>query len=283
MSGSHGFTLPPVFAANRPLVFGHRGGAKVGPENTMTAFARAMALGADGFECDVRLSGDGVPVVIHDATLDRTTDATGPVAARTAAALRAVDARARFLPAAPGLDVAVPEGVPTLRDVLMRFTTARIIVELKDDSARLAAAVALMLGELDAVRRVCVGSFHQGTLDVVRDTAPAVTTSASRREAQWTLARATARWPFVTRAPYRAFQVPERAGRLHVVTPAFVRRAHRERAVVQVWTVDAPADMRRLLAIGVDGLISDRPDLAVPARDAFVTTGGLSPFQLSGD
>ena len=70
--------------------------------------------------------------------------------------------------------------------------------------------------------------------------------------------------------PYRAFQVPERAGRLRVVTPAFVRRAHRERAMVQVWTVDAPEDIRRLLAIGVDGIISDRPDRAVPARDAFV-------------
>ena len=80
-----------------------------------------------------------------------------------------------------------------------------------------------------------------------------------------------------------SFQVPERAGRLRVVTLAFVRRVHRERAVVQVWTVDAPDDIQRLLALGVDGIISDRPDLAVVARDAFTNTRGQTPFKRSED
>lgn len=269
----HGFPLPPVFAGDRPLVFGHRGGARVGPENTTVAFARAMRTGADGFECDVRLSADGVPVVIHDATLERTTDATGPVIARTAGQLAAVDARCHFEPALPEFGVPEPVGVPRLRDVLMRFATARVIIEIKDERPAAGAVVAALIEELRAVPRVCVGSFHKPVLDAVRAAAPAVTTSASRQEAQWTLARSWLRWPFRSSPPYRAFQVPERAGRLEVVTPAFVRQVHRERAVVQVWTVDAPDDILRLLALGVDGIISDRPDLAVRARDAFMRRG----------
>lgn len=244
---------------------------------------RAMAGGADGFECDVRLSADGVPVVIHDAVLDRTTDASGPVSARTAAELGRLDARCHFSPAAAAFAAPSPVGVPMLRDVITHFTTARIIIELKDESARLARLVAAMVVELGALDRVCVGSFHQPVLDAVRAAVPALTTSASRREAQWTLARSWVRWPLPARPVYRAFQVPERAGRLHVVTPAFVRRVHREHAVVQVWTVDAPDDIRRLLALGVDGIISDRPDQAVVARDAFINTGDQTPFLLSTD
>lgn len=251
-------------------MFAHRGGAKLGPENTLLALTRGMAAGADGFECDVRLAADGVPVLIHDATLDRTTGASGPVHVHTSAALAAIDATCRFTPAGPSWTVPAPEGVPSLAAMLARFPQARVVVELKDEDPRLADAVARLVREAGALARVCAGSFHQSVLDRLRTVAPEVTTSASRREAQWTLARSWVRWPLPMSPPYRAFQVPERAGRVRVVTPAFVRRAHREGAMVQVWTVDAPEDIRRLLAMGVDGVISDRPDWAVPARDAFV-------------
>ncbi len=261
-----------MFESAHPLVFAHRGGSKIGPENTLLALTRGMAAGADGFECDVRLAADGVPVLIHDATLDRTTGASGPVHAQASTALAAVDATCRFVPPDAAWQVPAPEGLPTLSAVLARFPAARVIIELKDDDPRLADAVAEVVRAAGAVARVCAGSFHQAVLDRLRTVAPAMTTSASRREAQWTLARSWLRWPVPMTPPYRAFQVPERAGRLRVVTPAFVRRAHRERALVQVWTVDAPEDIRRLLAMGVDGVISDRPDWAVPARDAFVAT-----------
>lgn len=251
-------------------MFAHRGGSKIGPENTLLALSRGMAAGADGFECDVRLAADGVPVLIHDATLDRTTGASGPVHAHTSAALAALDATCRFAPPEPSWAVPAAEGLPTFAEALARFPQARVIVELKDEDPRLAEAVADVVRAAGASDRVCAGSFHQAVLDRLRRVAPTMTTSASRHEAQWTLARSWARWPFAMSPPYRAFQVPERAGRLRVVTPAFVRRAHRERALVQVWTVDAPEDIHRLLAMGVDGVISDRPDWAVPARDAFV-------------
>lgn len=236
----------------------------------MVAFSRGVAAGADGFECDVRLSSDGVPVVIHDPTLDRTTDHVGLVSTFPADVLGRIDATCRFQAAAPAYAVTEKVGVPTLESVLRRFHTTRIIVELKDTADALAHAVAGLIHRLGAESRVCVGSFHAGVLATFRTAAPDVATSASMTEAKWTLARSWLALPRVSPAPYRAFQVPERAGRLRVVRPAFVRQVHREGAVVQVWVVDAPADVHRLLTMGVDGVISDRPDLAVPVRDAWV-------------
>ncbi len=240
----------------------------------MVAFARGLAAGADGVECDVRLSSDGVPVVIHDPTLDRTTDHTGPVSGLTAAALGRVDATCRFQPGDKAYAATEVVGVPTLLSVLQRFPSARVIIELKDTHDALGRAVADLVQCLDAQRRVCVGSFHSAVLAAFRAAAPDVATSASMAEARRTLARSWIPFPRFGPAAYRAFQVPERSGRLQVVRPAFVRQVHREGAVVQVWVVDTPADIRRLLAMGVDGVISDRPDLTVPARDDWVASAG---------
>lgn len=259
-----------LFAAERPLVFAHRGGARRAPENTMAAFAHAVSLGVDGLECDVHLSRDGVPVVIHDPTVDRTTDGRGPVAAMTVAELARLDAGFRF-----EADGAYPYrgkgiGVPTLAEVLGRFPDCRVIVELKDEGAPLARAVAEVIRECGATDRVCVGSFHGAALAAIRAAAPAVATSASASEVRWTLNRSWVGWPFGWPGKFVAFQVPERAGRVTIVTPRFVRQVHREGRVVQVWVVDDSADCRRLLDWGVDGLISDRPDIALAVRNEWV-------------
>ena len=241
----------------------------------MVAFARGLAAGADGFECDVRLSSDGVPVVIHDPTLERTTDHTGPVSGLTAEALGRLDATCHFEPGDPAYAATEVVGVPTLLSVLQRFPSARAIIELKDTEDALAHAVAGLVVRLGAEHRVCVGSFHSAVLAAFRAAAPEVATGASMSEATRTLARSWIPIPRFCPAAYRAFQVPERSGRVRVVRPAFVRQVHREGAVVQVWVVDTPADIRRLLAMGVDGIVSDRPDLAVPARDAWAADGAL--------
>lgn len=258
-----------MFAADRPLVFAHRGGARLGPENTMAAFARGFGCGADGFECDVRRSRDGVPVVIHDATLDRTTDRTGPVAALTAAELAGVDAACRFAPAADVAWTRSRSGIVPLAEVLHAYPAARVIVEVKDDSPELARAVADVVRAASAVARVCVGSFHRAVVRAVRSHAPEITTSAAEPEARWLLMRSYLRCPRFGRAPFAALQVPEAAGRLRVTSPGFFRQVHREGCVAQVWTVDRPEDVQRLFDWGADGVISDRPDLTVPARDAW--------------
>jgi glycerophosphoryl diester phosphodiesterase len=265
---------PAIFQSSRPLVFAHRGGAGRGPENTLDAFSRGLAMGADGLECDVHLSSDGIPVVIHDATLERTTNLTGPVAVRTAAELAAADAAFHFGPRDGHPLRGRGIGVPTLEALLSQFPDTRVIVEAKGGGPPLARAIAGVLARSGAARRVCVGSFHQDTLDAFRAIEPGVATSASEPEARWTLYRAWARWPVASRRPHTAFQVPEHAGRLRVVSRPFVRQVHREGRTVQVWVVNHAADVQRLLDWGVDGVISDFPDVAVSARDAWAAEKG---------
>jgi glycerophosphoryl diester phosphodiesterase len=260
---------PAVFKSDRPLVFAHRGGARLAPENTMPAIDNGIKLGSDGIEIDVHLSADGVPVVIHDATLNRTTDRTGPVKALAAAELARVDAGYRF-----EVDTLFPFrgqgiGVPTLDEVLAKHRDARIIIEMKGDEPELARAVAASVIKAAAVDRVCVSSFQQRSIDTIRAEHSEITTSASVREARWTLHRSWVRWPWVGNQPYFAFQVPEHTRRLRVVSPAFIRQVHKQGQVVQVWVVNEREDIERLLDWGVDGIISDRPDIAISVRDAW--------------
>jgi glycerophosphoryl diester phosphodiesterase len=259
----------PVFDSPRPLVFAHRGGARLAPENTLAALDHGLALGADGIEIDVQLSADEVAVVIHDKTLDRTTDHVGAVHNFTADELARVDAGYRFGRAGAfpfrGQDI----GVPTLRGVLARYGDTRVIIEMKGSAPALALAVADEVRRAGAVDRVCVGSFYQASIEALRAEAPEIVTSASQPEARWALHRSWVRWPWIGPRPYVAFQVPERAGRLRVVTPAFIDQVHREGQVVQVWVVNDEPDLIRLLDWGVDGVISDRPDVAVPVTAAW--------------
>lgn len=260
-------------APARPLVFAHRGGSALAPENTIAAFDHAHALGVDGFELDVRLSRDGEVVVIHDAEVDRTTDGTGRVSRSTADQLRCLDAGFRFTDAAGGR--AFPfrgSGVriPLLRELLARFPDELLIIELKGGDPELARCAFDVVLDAGALDRVCFGGFQRGILAHIRRLGNAqVCSSASREETRWALYRSWVHvpWPWIG---YNAFQVPETAGRTRVVSPQFLRAAHASQLAVQVWTVNEEADMRRLLGWGVDGLITDRPDLAVRVRDEFL-------------
>jgi glycerophosphoryl diester phosphodiesterase len=254
------------FDFRRPLVFAHRGGSALGPENTLAAFDLGMRVGADGIELDVHLSADGVPVVHHDATLDRTTSASGPVVARTAADLARVDAGYRFAGRGDFPFRRQGVGIPSLHDVLRRYPDVPLIIEMKVDSRDMGEAVAREVRAAGAADRVCVAGFGARSAVAARAALPEMACSASRSEARLAVYRALAGWP-VRRARYGGYQVPERASLLRVVSPRFVRYAHEAGVKVQVWTVNDEADMRRLLSWGVDGLISDQPDLAVEVRN----------------
>ena len=244
-------------------MFAHRGGAALAPENTLAAFDHGLALGADGLELDVHLSGDGVVVVHHDRHLERTTNLRGPIARQTAADLSRADA-GYFFRAGDGFPFrGRGAGVPTLAQVLARYRDTRIIIELKVNDARLAGATVAAVRGAAAVDRVCLGSFGRRVLRAARATEPAIATSAAREEVRWALYRSWCRWP-VSRVPYGGYQVPEWAGRTRVVSPYFVEAARRAGLRVQVWTVDAEEEALRLLEWGVDALITDRPDRIVP-------------------
>jgi len=258
------------FDSARPLVFAHRGGCALGPENTIAAFDLGMASGADGLELDVHLSRDGVAVVCHDDTLERTTNASGLVGSLTAAELAQVDAGCRFCDANGeycfrnrGI------GIPRLRDVLVRYPNVRVIVEMKVNDPAMGRAVVDDVRTAKAEDRVCAAGYGQASIDAVRAALPRLATSACHPEVHVALYRSWLGFP-VRRPPYGGFQVPEKAGRIRVVSRRFIRHAHQADLRVQVWTVDEEADMRRLLSWGVDGLISNRPDLAVRVRDSML-------------
>jgi glycerophosphoryl diester phosphodiesterase len=258
----------PLTDASRPLVFAHRGGAALAPENTLAAFQNGLALGADGLELDVRLSRDGVAVVHHDRTLERTTDSSGPVEHRTAAELARLDAGYHFASDRGHPFRGRGASIPRLAEILQHCPSVPIIVELKGTELRLVQTVVDDVRQAGATERVCLGGYSVRLLRNARLLNRGIATSAGREEVRWALYRSWIGW--ARRSPYRAFQIPEWAGRTRVVSPRFVAVAHRADLSVQVWTVDEPDDMTRLLRWGVDGLISDRPDLAVPVRNQWI-------------
>ena len=254
--------LHPYFEKKWPvLVMAHRGGAGLAPENTMPAFRQAVEMGVDVLELDVRATADGVLVVIHDATVERTTDGRGPVHHHTLAELRQLDAGYRWSPDGGGTYPFRGRGVtiPTLRKLFTAFPDMRMNVDLKQKEPSIVRAFARLLVECDMVEQVLTGSFHDDVLYLYRCCLPEAVTAAGRRETlifyflQWLRLA----WPY--RPAAQAFQIPEEHGFLRI-GPRFIQTARRRDMEVHVWTVNDVADMRRLLRWGVAGIITDYPD-----------------------
>ena len=226
-----------------PLAFAHRGGGERYDENTMAAFADAVALGYRYLESDVQASRDGVPVLFHDDALDRVMGAPG---------------RVRDHPWSELARLRTPrgEGLARLEEALAAFPHARFNLDAKSDAAVEPMAEAILRG--DARERVCVASFSERrTRRLRRRLGGGVCWSPSRRgvTALW-----LAGWGLP--APgigFPAVQVPTRFRGVPVVTPRFLAAAHARGVQVHVWTVDEEPEMERLLDLGVDGLMTDRP------------------------
>jgi glycerophosphoryl diester phosphodiesterase len=257
-----------LVSLSAPVVIAHRGGAKLRPENTIAAFDHAVALGVDGCECDVHLSRDGEVVVLHDATLDRTTDARGPVAALTAAELAAVDAGTRFEDEGGHPYRHRGFGVPRLADLLARFPSVDWVVEVKGERPEVAEAAIEVIRRAGATSRVILGGFDVGVMEAARRLAPELVTSAARLEARSALRRT--RFRLRPRSTgFALFQMPIRVNGRPAFDEVFVRAARLGGFPVHAWIVDDPNDMRRLLGWGVTGLISDRPDVALSVLRGF--------------
>ncbi|HEX7176176.1 MAG TPA: glycerophosphodiester phosphodiesterase [Pyrinomonadaceae bacterium] len=253
----------------RSLIIAHRGGAGLWPENTLHAFERARAAGADVLEMDVRSTADGALVVHHDETVERTTDGRGRVSELTLAEVKRLDAAHRWTP--DGGETfplrGAGHGVPTLEEVLARFASARFVIEIKQDEPALAPPLCRLLREHAVEKRVLVAAFRQATLDDFRRACPEVATSATLSEGYKFLALFKAGLGDTYRPAMQALQVPEHLRGWRVVTREFVETAHRLNLQVHVWTINDAGDMRRLLDIGVDGIITDYPDRLAALRD----------------
>lgn len=258
----------------RPLVMAHRGGAGLWPENTIHAFARAAALGVDVLELDLHSTSDGALVIIHDGTVERTTNGAGAVGALTLAELKKLDAGYRWTNDGGrtfpfrGRSVTIP----TLREVLEAFPQARLNIDIKGSPPpALVKDFCRSLRESRATANVNVASFSWQTLTEFRRECPEVTTSAGFDEVLALLSDAQAGGPqqqqqqgaAADKASLRAVQVPESAGGRQLLTAELVEAAHRRGLEVHVWTINDEAGMRRMIKLGVDGIITDRPDILI--------------------
>lgn len=231
----------PFPSGPHPFGLAHRGGAGEAVENSPSAFQQAIDLGFRFIETDVRATIDGHAVVFHDATLDRTTDATGPVSALPLSRV----SRARL---------AGGDHLLTLREALTRWPVVGFNVDVKADDA--VGPFLRAVDEAQAWSRVCAASFSTARLARLRALAgPRLATSMGTTEA----ARLVLGLPSAT--PACAAQLPARRGRVPIVTVPLVRRAHARGVQVHVWTVDDPDEMDRLLDLGVDAIITDRPSV----------------------
>jgi glycerophosphoryl diester phosphodiesterase len=254
----------PFFALPGPWLVAHRGGSGLAPENTLAAFDLAVRLGADALEIDVRLTRDGAVVVFHDEETTRLTGQAGTIEARPLDEVRALDAGfsfsrdggATFPFRGAGL------AVPTLAELLARHPALRLNVDAKTDDAPLARALAEVLAAASAHGRACIGSFHDAQAERLGALLPACVRYLPEQAATChVLAAKAGRSGQGCPAGYALASLPHRMGDLVVVDEPVVAWFHARGMPVHAWTVDDEADMRELLHIGVDGIVTDRPDV----------------------
>lgn len=271
----------------RVLNIAHQGGEIEAPSNTMYAFRTALAKGSDVLELDVHATADGEIVVLHDATVDRTTNGSGRVDAMTLEEIQALDAAYWFVP-----DVGTthdrdeadytlrgiatdendpPEGftasdfrIPTLREVLETFPDVYINIEIKNtapDTTPYEQTLAALLAEHDRTDDVIVVSFLDHAVELFKAFAPDISTATATGETALFWASTQEVLPGAPNPRYHALQVPIVFEGVTVVTEDFVADAHANDLAVHVWTINTRAEMEFLLDIGVDGIMTDRPTL----------------------
>jgi glycerophosphoryl diester phosphodiesterase len=230
----------------------------------LASFAAGLAAGAERLELDVHATSDGHVVVFHDAELDRTTDGTGLVRERTLAELKQLDAGARFT---------APDGsrsfdgrgirVPTLDELLAAHPGVPLNIEIKQDEPAIEPAVLAVLDRHGARERTLLAAEHLNIMQRIRAAAPDVLTSFAADE----VADFVFRLQEGRMADYRpagvALQVPPSFGDIQIVTTESVRAAHDHGLEVHVWTINEPAEVDRLLDLGVDAIMTDLPAMAM--------------------
>jgi len=255
--------------SDEPLVIAHRGGPALGPEHTVETYRAGLDAGADVLEVDVHLTSDGEVVVLHDDTVDRTTDGTGAVSELTLAEIQALDAGHEWSPDGGETFPFRGQGIriPTLGEVFEAFPDAFYVIEIKQAEPPMIDPFLDVLDAYEMRDRSVVASFSAEVMADFRRAARRVLTSFGEDEVivLFFLADdAEAGY----RPPAELLQLPPRQGNLEVLTPELIARADRFGLPIHAWTINDRAEMDRLLALGIAGLITDRPAEARAAVDA---------------
>lgn len=270
----------------RPLNIAHQGGEHEAPSNTMYAFRTALATGADVLETDVHLTADGHVVAIHDETVDRTTNGSGSIEDMTLAQVKALDAAHWFVPDRGATRNAAPNyvfrgvrtgqrpppagfspddfAVTTLDELLTAFPGVLTNIELKPTArmtGRLELAVAQLLARHGRTTDVIVVSFLDHSTELFKLLAPDVHTAVGTVQAGLFKLSAEGALPGLPNPRYQALQVPIAFNGVAVTNEDFVANAHANQLAVHVWTINDRAEMEHLLAIGADGVMTDRPSV----------------------
>lgn len=246
------------FSPAPPRVLAHRGLAVAAPENTLLAFAHAIAAGAQYVETDVNDSQDGAAVIAHDPTLDRV-------------ASRGVRVDQLTVPELRRIDLGYGQGFCTLAEALDAFPTTRFNIDVKSAGAIEPTVQAIL--KTNSINRVLVTSFDEKRRAAAVRALPGVATSASATPFAFALASAKLGIsPLVARSlrGFPAVQIPERVGKVQVTTRKMISQLHAAGVEVHVWTINDPVRMRQLLDLGIDGLVTDRADLALGVVKEFV-------------
>lgn len=239
-------------------VYAHRGSTVLAPENTAVAFELALELGADVLEIDVRLSRDQEVIVTHDARVERTCDGQGKVSELSLVALKKLNAGWHFTDNNGKNYRNENISLLTLKELFEQFPTTRVNIDIKDNSPEAAKAVSGAIHEAGAQSRVNVGSFHAKALAHFRTFSPQVTTAATQLEvAQLYFGRS-----LISSVNYQYLQIPTHYFSLPLATQSFIDFAQKKNLSAVYWTINDAENMQRLISCGVDGIVTDRVDIA---------------------
>ncbi len=253
----------------RPWVIAHQGGDGLWPGNTMFAFENAAELGVDVLETDMHSTADGVLVLMHDATVDRTTDGSGRINDMTLSELKELDAGHDWTPddgqAYPFRDQGIT--IPTLDEVFTAFPDHLFNIEIKQAEPSVADPFCQKIREHGLADQVLVASFGQDALDEFRQVCPEVATSTGETDGIKLLVLSKLLLEAVHSPRAQAVQAPEERYGLRVLTPRTISASHNRGMEIHAWTINESDDMQRLLDMGLDGLITDRPDRMLALLD----------------
>lgn len=246
-----------------PLVIAHQGGDGIRPGNTIIAFQNALEMGVDVIETDIRQTRDGVLVVSHDETVDNKSNGVGRVVDLTMEELNTLDAAYNWSPQDGATFPYRGQGITyaSLEEVFITFPDMRFNIDMKQTDPPIYAAFCDLIRKYDMQEKVVAASFSHENITAFRKLCPEVTTSGSETETRTFVLLNLAYLGHWYSPDFKVFQVPTKSSGITIMTPHFVRAVHFRNLRVDVWTIDDPAEMNRMLDMGVDGIITDRPDL----------------------